>query len=73
MSCYPVCPTCGRLLADKEYYFKTQKEIIENKDLTQEEYKKEFDKLWNDLRIPIENMCCRMRLLTYVPLEDIIK
>ena len=50
MSCYPVCPTCGRMLADKEYYFKTQKEIIENKDLTQDEYKKEFDKLWEELK-----------------------
>lgn len=73
MSCYPVCPTCGRLLADKEYYFKQQKEIIEGSDLSQEELKKAFDKLWDELKIPIENLCCRLRLMTYVPLEDVVK
>ena len=73
MSCYPVCPTCGRLLADKELIFKEQKIIIENNDISEEEKRKEYDKLWEMLKIPKDNLCCKMRLMTYNPLEDIVK
>ena len=73
MSCYPVCPTCGRLLADKKLILKERRFAIDSMNLNEEERKKEYDKLWKDLKIPLDNLCCRMRLLCYNPLEDIIK
>ena len=73
MSCYFICPTCGRMLADKEAIFKKEKINIESKNLTQEELNKAYDKLWEKLKIPVDNLCCRRRLLTYAPLEDIVK
>lgn len=66
---YPVCPTCGHLLADIELEF-TEKynKIIE------EENKKEIkgnanikdnsiEKLFNEFKI--KKYCCKMRLISY--------
>jgi len=60
---YPVCPTCGHLLADIELEF-TEKynNIVESKS---DEKKKENDikKLFND--VYIKKYCCKMRLISY--------
>ena len=66
---YPVCPTCGHLLADIELEF-TEKynKIIE------EENKKEvkgnanikdnsIEKLFNEFKI--KKYCCKMRLISF--------
>ena len=74
MSGYIVCPTCGRLLADKyETYEKRLLEINNNKKLSEEERNKEFIKLMDDLEIPKKNYCCRMRLATYIDTYYVIK
>jgi DNA-directed RNA polymerase subunit N (RpoN/RPB10) len=60
---YPVCPTCGHLLADIELEF-TEKynNIVDSKS---DEKKKENDiqKLFNDVKI--KKYCCKMRLISY--------
>jgi len=60
---YPVCPTCGHLLADIELEF-TEKynNIVDSKS---DEKKKENDikKLFNDVHI--KKYCCKMRLISY--------
>ena len=60
---YPVCPTCGHLLADIELEF-TEKynNITESKDAEQKK-DKEIEKLFNDVKI--KKYCCKMRLISY--------
>jgi len=60
---YPVCPTCGHLLADIELEF-TEKynNIVESKGDEQKK-EKEIQKLFNDVHI--KKYCCKMRLISY--------
>jgi DNA-directed RNA polymerase subunit N (RpoN/RPB10) len=60
---YPVCPTCGHLLADIELEF-TEKynNIVESKGDEQKK-EKEILKLFNDVHI--KKYCCKMRLISY--------
>lgn len=60
---YPVCPTCGHLLADIELEF-TEKynNITDSKD-TEQKKDKEIEKLFNDVKI--KKYCCKMRLISY--------
>ena len=64
---YPVCPTCGFLLADKEleYEKELQKICIKDKD-KDNELGKILDKL------NVKRYCCRMRMITYVDLVKTI-
>jgi DNA-directed RNA polymerase subunit N len=61
---YPVCPTCGHLLADIELEF-TEKynNIVESKE-AEPKKDKEIEKLFNDVKI--KKYCCKMRLISYV-------
>jgi DNA-directed RNA polymerase subunit N (RpoN/RPB10) len=60
---YPVCPTCGHLLADIELEF-TEKynNIVDSKE-TEPKKDKEIEKLFNDVKI--KKYCCKMRLISY--------
>jgi DNA-directed RNA polymerase subunit N (RpoN/RPB10) len=76
---YPVCPTCGRLLADIEVEFSEKYNKILAKGLhspsgitmndkkggskKDSEDKNEMDKLFNEYRI--KKYCCKMRLISY--------
>lgn len=73
MSLYIKCPSCGRLLGDKEIPFEEGIKKINSEILTNEEREKKISKLINSLEIPIENICCKTRLLTYVDTYYIVK
>lgn len=71
---YLKCPSCNRLLADKVIPYKQGlKKICDNTKLSQEEQDKEKEKLINSLGIPHDRYCCRMRLITYRELVNIVK
>jgi len=68
---YPCCPTCNTVLADKQIPFeKGVEKILLDTKLSHEEK----SKLRGDLldTLGIYNYCCRMRTISYVPLERII-
>lgn len=69
-----VCPTCGRLLADKVIpYENGMREIENNQKLSKEERMNEKIKLIDSLKIPRDRYCCRMRLITYIDLVYVVK
>ena len=71
---YIICPTCGRIMADKEIvYEEGLKLICDNPNLTNEQKDAEKMKLIDSLKIPMDRYCCRMRLLTYRDLVMIVK
>tara|TARA_Y100000768_G_scaffold308624_2_gene242847 strand:+ start:7983 stop:8183 length:201 start_codon:yes stop_codon:yes gene_type:complete len=63
---YPVCPTCGYCLADKELLFKTKIAQINKSNNT----KNNIKIIFKDMKI--KRYCCRMRLITYIDLIDLI-
>ena len=68
---YPICPTCGVLLAAIEIPFLQKKKIIVNDaSLSDEEKEKRISKLVCKY---VDKYCCRVRLLTFVDLIEIIK
>lgn len=74
MSGYIICPTCGRLLADKYLpYEEGLLKINNDKKLKNEDKEKELIKLMDSLDIPKDNYCCRMRLATQIDLYRVIK
>lgn len=71
---YLKCPTCNRLLGDKEVTFLSKvNEINSNPKLTDEEKVAEKEKLLDFLKVPKDNYCCRMRLMTFTNLIEIVK
>ena len=69
---YIRCPTCRTLLADKQlYYEKELAKICDDSVLTRIESDNKKEALINSLGL--ERYCCRMRILTYVKLIDLIK
>lgn len=74
MATYIKCPTCGRLLADKEIIFEQKiKKINEQYKFKYVEKEKKIIDLMNELKIPVNNSCCKMRLITSIDLFNIIK
>ena len=78
---YMICPTCGELLGDKQLiYTQKLKEICDKYDINDDLLSKGFDtnpqfveerqKLIQSL---FDNICCKMRVLTYVELVKLIK
>jgi DNA-directed RNA polymerase subunit N (RpoN/RPB10) len=76
-----ICPTCGELLGDKQLiYTQKLKEICDKYDINDDLLSKGFDtnpqfveerqKLIQSL---FDNICCKMRVLTYVELVKLIK
>ncbi len=73
MSVYIKCPSCGRLLADKELLFDKGIKEINNEILNDDEREQRIMKLVNSLQIPKNNYCCKMRIMTYVDLYNVVK
>lgn len=73
MSTYIKCPSCGRLLADKELIFQNKIIEINKKELNDNDKEKACQELMNELEIPIDKYCCKMRLITSCDLFNIIK
>lgn len=74
---YIKCPTCKNLLGNKQLYFEEKfseicKDLEMNK-ITQEEADKKKTDLVNFLIPNKDKYCCRMRLMTYKRLIEIIK
>jgi DNA-directed RNA polymerase subunit N (RpoN/RPB10) len=69
---YFKCPTCKTILANKQIPFEEGLEkICENSSLTQEERDQKKMELLDQLEV--KRMCCRMRMMSYVKLIEIIK
>ena len=73
MSVYIKCPSCGRLLADKELLFDKGIKEINNEILNNDERQQRIMKLVDSLQIPKNNYCCKMRIMTYVDLYNVVK
>lgn len=67
---YPKCPTCRTILANKQLVFEAERDKICDMKISQKEKDKLMDKLLNDLELI--RYCCRQRMITYIPLEEII-
>ena len=59
MSVYIKCPSCGRLLADKELLFDKGIKEINNEILNDDEREQRIMKLVDSLQIPKNNYCCK--------------
>jgi len=68
---YYKCPSCRTILANKQIPFDIEMNIICNMDISEDEKNKKKQDLLNKLQVI--NVCCRMRILTYVKEIDIIK
>jgi DNA-directed RNA polymerase subunit N (RpoN/RPB10) len=69
---YFKCPTCKTLLANKQIpYEKAIREISSNSNLTDKQKDEQREALLNKLKLT--NLCCRMRIMTFVNLLEIIK
>lgn len=69
---YYKCPTCKTVLANKQLlYEKELDNICKNTSLSTTEK----DKLKSNImeKIELKNYCCKMRMMGYVKLIDIIK
>lgn len=73
MSVYIKCPSCGRLLADKELMFEEGIKKINLEVLNENEREKKIMDLVESLEIPKNNYCCKMRIMTYVDLYNVVK
>jgi DNA-directed RNA polymerase subunit N (RpoN/RPB10) len=73
---YMRCPTCGTVLGDiQKYYEDGLSKICQNAELDSENNNEKYDKEKVDLlnSTKLMRICCRMRLLKYVKLIEIIK
>lgn len=68
---YFKCPTCRTYLANKQIPFEQELDKICNSDIT-EEKKEEVKREILD-KLQVKRYCCRMRILTYSKLIDIVK
>jgi DNA-directed RNA polymerase subunit N (RpoN/RPB10) len=68
---YSVCPTCGFLLADKQLdYEEGLEKIMGDIKLSNEEKVEKRKTLIS--KIGVVRYCCKMRLLSFIPLEKLI-
>ena len=69
---YPLCPTCKTTLSDKIIGYQKELELLCNRtDLDLNTLNNEKKKLLD--KYHIINMCCRMRVMGYVKLIDLVK
>lgn len=73
MASYLKCPSCGRLLADKELIFQEKINEINKKNLNDFDKENACKNLMDELQIPTNNYCCKMRLITSCDLFNIVK
>lgn len=69
---YIKCPSCRTILANKQLPFEEGIEQICKDDKLLDEQKNEKKEELLD-KLEIKNICCRMRILTYVKEIEIIK
>jgi len=68
---YPVCPTCGTLLADKQLEYEDKlKKICDDPKMNEDEKDKKKMQLISSMGL--ERYCCKMRLMSYVDLIKIV-
>ena len=68
---YYKCPTCQTLLANKQIpYEKKLNDICKDNAMNESEKNKAKQKLLTDLEI--HRPCCRMRVLGYIKLIDLV-
>lgn len=68
---YMICPTCGKLFADKQIQYEEKSSQISNDTkLTNKEKSKELCKLLDELGFT--NYCCRIRILGCVDESKIL-
>lgn len=66
------CPTCKTVLADKQIpYEEAIKKICADKKLSDDEKNIKKMQVLDDLQVI--RYCCRMRMITYVKLIEIVK
>jgi DNA-directed RNA polymerase subunit N (RpoN/RPB10) len=68
---YLKCPTCRTILANKQLLHAKRLAEICNSNKSKEDKNKEKQKLLDELELI--RSCCRMRMMSYVKLIDIIK
>jgi DNA-directed RNA polymerase subunit N (RpoN/RPB10) len=69
---YLKCPTCGTILGNRQQLYVKRLDDIEGNTSTDENTKNELKtKLFDEIKI--ENYCCKMRILTFKDLNNIIK
>jgi len=68
---YLSCPTCNKFLGEKTFEWETKSdEICSNPNLTIEEKEEKKQELL--LSLGLRRYCCKMRMMSYVKLVDII-
>lgn len=78
---YMVCPTCGELLGDKQLIYNTKlKELCDKHNINDDLLSRGFDRNQEFvegrqklIQSIFNNICCRMRALTYIELVKIVK
>jgi DNA-directed RNA polymerase subunit N (RpoN/RPB10) len=69
---YYKCPTCRTVLANRQLLFEAAiKSISDNNNLSETQQYDEKIKILSNLMI--HNLCCRMRMLTYIKKIEIVK
>lgn len=68
---YPRCPTCGTVLSNKQLPYEKEMAKICSSNMSEREIRDAKMQLLDDLQL--KNYCCRMRMLGYVSLIQIIK
>ena len=68
---YLKCPTCSTILGNRQVFYETEiKKIINNKKLSNDEKNNEKLEVLNKLELT--NYCCKMRVINYLNLTDIL-
>ena len=67
----PVCPTCGTILATRQLPYEREMHRISGLDSSDEEKDQLKMALLDTLKL--HRYCCRMRMITYTRLIDIIR
>lgn len=69
---YMRCPTCGYILGNRQILYESRMEEIVNNPNTDEDIKLELKtKLVESLKL--KRYCCKVRVMTFKQLTDIIK
>jgi DNA-directed RNA polymerase subunit N (RpoN/RPB10) len=67
---YTTCPTCGLLFQKTEEYEQKKKIICDNPKLTKKEQETQISELL--LSLNFRRYCCKMRVITFKQLTEII-
>ncbi len=72
---YMKCPTCKQLLGDRQLIYEQLNEFIHKEynlgNIDEEQFNKLKKELVNSLNL--DRYCCKMRLMTYTQMVDMLK